>query len=163
MAAKDIKATEPATEPRKRSKLLITLLAAILVVVLGVGGTVAYLVTKKSTPDKKAAEAKEEVEPIFLPLDTFTVNLKGTQERFAQVAITLMITDAKVIDPIKARTPILRDRIIKVIAKKTAEDMLSTEGKDRLAAEVLSSIKESLPESLRKGVKEVLFTNVIVQ
>lgn len=164
MAAKEIKvAAADTAAPRKSSKLLIILVAAVLVAVLGVGGTVAYLVTKKATPDKKAAEAHEEVEPIFLPLDPFTVNLKGTQERFTQVAITLMIIDPKAVEPIKARTPVLRDRILRVIGKKTPEDMLSPEGKEKLAAEVLASVKESLPDALRKGVKEVLFTNVIVQ
>lgn len=163
MAAKDVKAGAAEPGAPKGKKMLLLLLGALLLAVLGVGGTVVYLVAKKSAPDKKVVEAKEEAEPMFLPLDPFTVNLKGAQERFTQVAITLMITDAKVVEPIKARTPVLRDRIIKVIAKKSSEDMLSIEGKEKLASEVLASVKESLPEALRKGVKEALFTNVIVQ
>jgi flagellar FliL protein len=167
MATKEIKemkgsAVEP-TVPRKSSKMLIMLIALVLVTVIGGGGAVVYFLMKKPTTDKKSVEAKEEQEPVFLPLDPFTVNLKGTQERFTQVAITLMIIDPKAVDPIKARTPVLRDRILKVIGRKSAEDMLSAEGKEKLAAEVLASVKDSLPETLRKGVKEVLFTNVIVQ
>lgn len=165
MAGKDGKSEASGENgPKKGSKIVILLLAALLIAVLGGGGGVAYLVLKKPPADKKKAEeAREEAEPIFLPMDPFTVNLKGGQERFVQVTMTVAITDAKASEPIKARTPVLRDRVLRIIGKRTAEEMLSPEGKEKLSAEILAGVKEALPEALRKGVKEILFTSLIVQ
>ena len=159
-SAKDDKVSEA---PKKSSKIIVLLLVALIVVVLGVGGVVAYVINKKATPEKKVEEHKEEVEPSFLPMDSFTVNLKGNQERFAQVFLTISITDPKDVEPIKARSPILRDRILRIIGKKTAEDLMTSEGKEKLANEILVGIKESLPAEMKKSVKEVLFTNFIIQ
>lgn len=162
-AAKDDKGAEA---PKKTSKLVVLLLAAVLIAVLGVGGVVAYILTKKPTADKKVKEDEpkaEQAELQFIPVDPFTVNLKGNQERFAQIFISIAISDPKIAEPIKARQPILSDRILKLIAKRTAEELLTGEGKEKLAAEILASVKEALPEAMRKGVKEILFTKFIIQ
>ena len=165
MAAKDAsKEEKPAEAPKKTSKVVVLLLAAVLVAVLGVGGTVAYVLTKKPSTEKKAKEEEHKDEELsFIPLDSFTVNLKGTQERFAQVFVTLSISDPKTAEPIKARQPVLRDRILKIIGRKTPEELLTSEGKEKLAKEILAGVRESLPADLRKGVQEVLFTNFIIQ
>lgn len=160
MAGKDDKGADT---PKKTSKLVVLLLAAVLVAVLGVGGVVAYVLTKKPAVDKKEDPKEVQAELQFIPVDPFTVNLKGNQERFAQIFISIAISDPKIAEPIKARQPILSDRILKLIAKRTPEELLTGEGKEKLAAEILASVKDALPEPMRKGVKEILFTKFIIQ
>lgn len=160
MAGKDGKIDAGEAAPRKSNKLIVLGLALVLGIVLAGGGAVIYaLMAPKATAEKK----KEDPEPIFLPLDSFTVNLKGANERFAQVTVTVAIIDPKAVEPIKARMPILRDRVLRSIGKKSAEELLAADGKEKLAADILGAIKESLPEPLRKSVKDVLFSGLIVQ
>ena len=160
MAVKDgkIEASPPAL--RKSNKLIVLGLAlALVLAVLGGGAAIYALFSGRPGADRGRADP----EPIFLPLDSFTVNLKGANERFAQVAVTLSIADYRAVEPIKARMPILRDRILRTIGKKSAEDLLAADGKEKLSADILAAVKGALPEPLRKGVKDVLFSGLIVQ
>lgn len=165
MSAKPAKDDKAAGEPpKKSSKLIIILLIAVLAAILGVGGAVMYILSAKNHATEKPAKVEpHEEELIFVPMESFTANLRGNQERFAQVFVSIAVSDPKAAEPIKARTPILRDRILRIIGKKSSEELLTSEGKEALAKEILDGVKEALPESLRKGVKEILFTNFIVQ
>lgn len=164
MAGKETAAAAEAPAPKRTSKLLVISLGALLLAVLIVGGAIVLVLkSKSSAPDKKVEEKKEEVEPAYMAMDPFTVNLRGNQERVAQLSISLAIVDPHAVEPIKARTPVLKARILAIISTRTAEDLLSPEGKEKLMKEVLSAVKDNLPEALRKGVKEALLTNLIVQ
>ena len=128
-----------------KKKLMIIVLVAVLV--LAAGGVGAMMLMKK-----KAAEAEDEdgepaaaaVEkhdpkavPTFVPLDVFTVNLADREaERYAQIGVVLQLDDAKVGDQIKAYMPAIRNKILMVLADKTAKDLLAREGKELLAWEI---------------------------
>lgn len=163
-------------------KIIIIVVALILSLTLLGGGVIAYLIfSKKPHAEKKEEKPKEEERVSFIPLDSFTVNIAPSKEpagadpaqqalikkmgpeRFVQVFVTVAVTDPKTEEPIKSRIPLLRDRVLKIIAKKTAEELLSPEGKEQLAKDILATVQETVPEAHRKSVKEVLFTNFIVQ
>lgn len=144
MSAAAATATDAA--PKKGKKKLIVLLAVVLVVLLAGAGGALFLLSKQAAhaDDEDAAEevakpAKHaaKVAPTFVPLDTFTVNLADRNtERYAQIGITLEVTDAKVGDQIKAFMPAIRNNILMVLAHKTADELLQREGKLKLAAEI---------------------------
>ena len=146
-------AQPPAAAPKRagKKKLIIAILAALLVLGLGGGGAAYFLMKKKAAEAAAedgddpaaapAAHAKADVKhgppPLFVPLDPFTVNLADRDaERYAQVGVTLEITDAKTADLLKAYMPAIRNNILLLLSHKTAAELLSRDGKIALAKEI---------------------------
>jgi len=195
-------AAAPAEAPKGGGKKkLIIIIAAVLVLVLGGGGAALLLMKKKPPADDEeggeAAAAHQEAPahaapkpgtpPVFVPLDPFTVNLSDKDvDRFAQVGITLEVIDAKTADQIKAFLPAIRSNVLMVLSHKTSAELLTREGKEKLAREVLrESVRpmgielededeveeEAAPKKKKKKKKpvvvspitQVLFSTFIVQ
>jgi flagellar FliL protein len=148
-------ATAPAAEQAAPkgggSKKLIIILAAVLVLVLAGGGAALMLLKKKPAEEGEDGEEAAEVHtpkakakpksgqpPTFVPLDPFTVNLADKDvDRFAQVGVTLEVDDPKFADQLKAYMPAIRSNVLMVLAHKTAADLLTREGKEKLAREII--------------------------
>ncbi|WP_431099709.1 flagellar basal body-associated FliL family protein [Roseateles noduli] len=128
-------------------KKLIIIVAIVLVVVL-VGVAALLMMKKKSHADDEdgaaaeekpaaAAHAKAGTPPTFVPLDPFTVNLADKEvDRFAQIGITLEVNDAKFADQLKGYMPAIRNNVLLVLSHKTSAELLSAEGKEKLAKEI---------------------------
>ena len=141
-------ATPEAPQGGGKKKLIIIVAAALLVVLLG-GGAAVLLLKKKAPVDGEdgaedthepapAAHAKPGTPPVFVPLDPFTVNLADKEvDRFAQIGITLEVTDAHTADTIKAYLPAIRSNVLMVLSHKTSAELMSREGKQKLAREIL--------------------------
>jgi flagellar protein FliL len=146
-----------APAPAKGKKKLIIIIAIVALVLVG-GGVAAMMLMKKKAADpeaegeegapaKAAATAKHDPKhvPVFVPLDPFTVNLADREaERYAQVGITLEIEDAKAGDQIKLYMPAIRNHILMAIADRTAAELMSREGKARLAEKVRRETSRAL-------------------
>ncbi len=156
-------AAAPADTPAKGGKKkLIIIIAAVLVLVLGGGGAAFMLLKKKPAEGEEGADdghgkpkatAKADTHeaapaarpkrdakhpPVFVPLDNFTVNLADKEnERFAQIGVTLEIEDNKTGDEIKTYLPAIRNNILMVLSSKTAVQMNTREGKEKLARSIL--------------------------
>lgn len=131
-------------------KKLIIILVAVLVLVLAGGGAALMLLKKKPAEEgedgaeaaqahapKPKAKPKSDKPPTFVPLDPFTVNLADKDvDRFAQIGVTLEVDDPKFAEQIKAYMPAIRSNVLMVLAHKTAGELLSREGKDKLAREI---------------------------
>ncbi|MBQ0929741.1 flagellar basal body-associated FliL family protein [Ideonella sp. 4Y16] len=147
--------------PKKGKKKLIIIIAAVAVLLLGGGGAAFYVMKKNaaaaeeaaaegedgehgSHAEKKPKEKKEKKKddkhalPVFVPLDPFTVNLADRDsDRFAQIGITLQVEDAHAGDEIKAYLPAIRNNILLLLSRKSAQDLAGAEGKELLAEEIL--------------------------
>lgn len=146
--------------PKKGKKKLIIIVAAV-VALLGMvgGGAAVYMKKKAAAAAEAAAEAEDEegdgadtgkkaakethkkdekhAPPVFVPLDPFVVNLADREaDRFAQVGITLEVSDAHVGDEIKAYMPAIRNNILLLLAHKSSQELMEPEGKETLAREV---------------------------
>ncbi|WP_204268639.1 flagellar basal body-associated FliL family protein, partial [Enterobacter hormaechei] len=74
----------------------------------------------------------------FVPLDPFTVNLADKDvARFAQIGVTLQVEDPHFADQIKAYMPAIRSNVLMVLSHKTAVELLTREGKDKLAKDIM--------------------------
>ena len=148
-AAPDAAAT--AAVPKGKKKLLIVA-AAALVLLLLLGGGAWYVLHQRAA--KAAAEAADDgddvvaeaadkshgakVAPTFMPLDPFVVNLADRDaDRFAQIGVTLELSEPAAVDRMKAFMPAIRNGILLVLADKKSEELLAREGKEKLAAEIL--------------------------
>ena len=149
MSAAAAEAPEAAVPKAGGKKKLIILIAVVLLLVLGGGGAAFFLLKKKHVEGEEdddaghapaahaKAEAKSGAVPVFVPLDPFTVNLADRDsERYAQVGITLEIEDAKTGEQLKAYMPAIRNNILMLLARKTAAELLSPEGKIKLALDI---------------------------
>jgi flagellar FliL protein len=132
--------------PAKSKKLLVIIVVAVLVLVLGGVGAFFYISKQRaaaeggdeSAPAKATAHAAPKVPPAYLPLDSMVVNLADPGgERVAQIGITLEVTDAHAVDTVKLFLPTIRSSVLMLISQKTAEQLLSQEGKEKLAKDIL--------------------------
>jgi flagellar FliL protein len=153
-------AVAEAPAPKGKKKLILIIAAALVVVLLG-GGTAAFLLTKKKAhaeddgdedtrtehkADAKTAPKRDpKVPPAYVPLDMFVVNLADRDaERYAQIGITLEMTDTKEAESIKTFLPAIRNNILMVLAHKSSAELLEREGKDKLAGEVQRAASRAL-------------------
>ena len=149
-----------AAPPKAGKKKLIIIIAAVLLLVI-VGGGAAFMLLKKkpaegeeegaeggghgkakaeahAEPAKAAHKRDPKHPPVFVPLDPFTVNLADKEaERFAQIAVTLEIEDAKTGEELKTYMPAIRNNILMVLSHKKAESLLTREGKEKLSRSIL--------------------------
>jgi flagellar FliL protein len=141
---------EVAPLPRGTKKLLI-MIAAGLALVLALGGGVVYYLKLRAAHAAAAALDDENAPehasapkidpknaPIYLPLDPFVVNLADKDaDRYAQIGITLELDTGVSGEQIKAYMPAIRNSILMVLANKTGRELMSREGKEQLAAEIM--------------------------
>ena len=147
-------ADAPAPAKGGKKKLLIIIIAAVVLLVGG-GGGAFFMLKKKPAGDEESADAGGHAAPAekpkpkakskhdpkhpptFVPLEPFTVNLADRDtDRYAQVAVTLEVEDAKVGDELKAFMPAVRNNILLLLSHKTSTQMLEKEGKTKLADEI---------------------------
>lgn len=142
--------TEKKPAKKRLSKKLLIIVAVVVVLLLFAGAGVAYVVLQRHAVDENGddveAVAKEPTSaPTFLPIDTMVVNLADPGgERFAQVGITLELADAKTAELIKQFMPSIRSSVLLLISQKTSDELLSREGKDKLAHDILREVSRPL-------------------
>jgi flagellar FliL protein len=148
-------ATDAVPAYKGKRKMLIMIAAAVALLLAIGGGAAVYLVKKRAAAAAAAAAADGEEgvaaevvpakpvkvdlkhAPTFVPLDPFTVNLADREaERYAQVGITLELSEPKVADLLKAYMPAIRNNILLALGSKTAAQLIERDGKLRLAAEI---------------------------
>ena len=157
-----------AVSPKKKGKLLIIILA--LVLAIGGGGAWWFLKREKhADPKTGATEKKEESEkpPIFERLDTFTVNLQKTdgEDHYLQIEIQLKVAEDKVKEALKLRNPEIRNALLLLMSSKTQADLVTIEGKQKLAEEIAGQINKIIraPDPKKNGVLGVYFTSFVIQ
>lgn len=144
-------AAEVAKAPAKSKKMLLIIIGAVLVLVLGGAGAFFYISKQRAeaadgedAAPAKAAHADPKKMPAYLPLDNMVVNLADPGgEKVAQIGITLEVQDAHASDSVKAYLPTIRSSILMLIAQRTSEELLTPDGKEKLAKDILH--QTSLP------------------
>lgn len=163
-------AQDPAVEElskKKSKKKLIVILAAAIVLLGGGGGAAAWYFTqqKPDTHKKEAVEEAPPAAPVFLTLETFTVNLNPEAgEQYLQVDITLNTADQAEADLIKLHMPQVRNRVLMLLTSKKASDISTVEGKKALSEEIARQINEPFtPKAKPQKVSGVFFTSFVIQ
>ncbi len=157
--AEPVEAAE-GTPPKKSKKKLFVILGA-LVVLLGGGGAGAWYFLGSSA--SKEAHEEPAKAPIFLPLETFTVNLQDG-EQYLQLDITLQLTDPAQVDLLKLHMPRIRSRLLSLLSSKRADELITTEDKKKLTQEILAQVKQPLsPKGKPQQVDDALFTSFVIQ
>ena len=156
--------TEEVVAPKK-SKLKLIVIA--LIVLLAVGGGASYFLLGKKAPHGGAAEVKHEEAkaPVFLSLDSFTVNLQQeASEQFLQISMTVQVKDEKAVEEIKLYMPQVRNRILLLLSSKKASEINTADGKKKLAEEIAAQIRLPFSKQAKpQEIDSVLFTSFVIQ
>lgn len=143
----------PAGGLKSKKKLIIIIVAALLI--LGGAGGAAWWFLKPA-PKKEGAEVQKKAAPpvakvdpkkppVFVPLETFTVNLADADyDRFLQIVIQLQVKDDKVGALLKTYDPALRHRFLFLMSTATSQILKTPEGKQALAQQLTSVANQVL-------------------
>jgi flagellar basal body-associated protein FliL len=138
---------------RKKSKLPMAV-AAVVIASLGGAGIFFWMSSARST-----SAAGSGAVAFTLPLETFVVNLSGTERGYLRVGIALGLSRAP---SHKGELPVAlaRDTILSVLSAVKAEELTPPDSKDKLKSQILRALKERAPQL---GVADVYFTEFLVQ
>lgn len=142
---------------KKKSPLL---LATVLLSASGIG----YWMYSSHSKDASVVNANAPKPTTIAHLEPFVVNLANEDEKdYLRIGIDLSVespekehkTDAKV-----DATPIIRDAIIDVLSTRHAEELLTTEGKQKLKDDLIKALNTRPAGS---NVREIYFNEFLVQ
>lgn len=144
----------------KRKSLIFTVLAILLALGLGVGGTLGAQKYIFKTPAQATAAASvpaKKAGGVLLPIGEFTVNLQGGS--FLKTTITVEVTDAKAEVALKEKDAFLKDRVNSVLANKSLTDVQTTAAREKLREELLKKLNEVADNK----ITDVLFLSLVYQ
>jgi flagellar FliL protein len=142
--AKAAAEAEAATPPPKK-RAFNWKLPVIALCVIGAAGGGAYWWMHRPHDAAREVKAESVKPPQFMPLETFTVNLKlEDNPQFLQVGLTLKVSDALVIEALKLHMPEVRDSVLLLLSSQKASVLLTLEGKRKLATDIVTSINAIL-------------------
>ena len=178
---------DPVVKSKGRKKLFGLI---VLMFFISAGGGGAWFFFDRLKGENKEVESEEsklsKAPKLYFPLDPMVINLSDSGgDRFAQVGITFQIREEKSAEAIKKMQPTIRSAILTTLSQKASEELLSRQGKEKLALDILEEVgnvfgvKPDSPqtERLKPGkvetipsknqaknpVLEVLFSSLIVQ
>lgn len=164
--AKDPKVDADADAPAPASKKkLIIIIAAVILLAAG-GGAAWFMMHQKSGAHKEEAKHAEPAKaPVFITLETFTVNLQpDPDEKFLQLDMQLQVEGPEVVEVLKTQMPVVRNRLLLLLTSKRASDILTMEGKQQLSDEIVTELKKPFSADAKpQAIMGVYFTSFVVQ
>ncbi|SEK69103.1 flagellar basal body-associated protein FliL [Nitrosovibrio tenuis] len=158
--SREVKVEQKSSKSSKL-KLILAIASAVLLLGAGGGGAAWYFVQAQ---DGATAAAKQKP-PVFIALETFTVNLQPEHsDQHLQTNLTFRVADTGAVDLIKLHMPVVRNRILLLLSSKTASQIATVEGKKKLATELAAEVNHPFAEGgTSQTVESVLFTSFVIQ
>ena len=152
-----------------KKKLIIIIVLALVLVGGGVGAFFAFGHKGEGDEGGDAATSEEDggdkggdeatTPPFVLALEPFIVNLqiKGS---FLKTTIQLQFSEPEQPPHLESDVPKIRDSVIRILTSKSAQEILSADGKEQLREELKDALNEALGG---EDVTQVFFTEFIIQ
>ena len=175
---------ESAPKEKKGNNMLMIIIVVVLFLIIIIGGIVAFLLMsddaepvqnnqqrqERSAPKKSRSsgssaqynDARQLSEiGILYPLDTFTVNLKSDAgRRYLKVTMSLELEGEELSLELDAKSPVLRDRIIRILTSKTLEEISSKKGKQKVSQQIMDTLNAMISDGTIQGI---YFTEFVIQ
>lgn len=135
----------------KKSKKLLFIILGVVVVAVAAGGFLVFKAKQKAEEEAEGGKrAKKEIKPpVFITMDDFLVNLPGRGgEHFLQARVVLRAADAATESKVKAFLPLIRDRLLTVLAQRPMDVLATVEGKNQLTRDMALVINAVLDPQL---------------
>jgi len=148
--------TPKAPAPKSKKWLLMIAIAALLAVAIA-----GWFMFQQKSADATETPAPVTPKitsfaapPVFLPLDSMVVNLADNGgERFVQLGITLEIANAEVAEQLKPWLPHIRSNILLLLSQRSSQELLSRNGKNKLALDIRRAVLRPLGYSISVGTE----------
>ena len=152
-----------------KKKLIIIIVAVVLLLVIGI---VVFLLM--SGDDEELPEEEQPVtdvaeplaEPVFLPLESFVVNLKDGR-RFLKTSIQLMRSEPGAAAYLTVRLVEVKDIVLAELQELAVEDVKQSDAREALRQRLISSISPIFPSKPEwedpEPIRKVLFEEFVVQ
>ena len=177
---------ESAPVEKKSGNMLMIIIIVVLFLIIIIGGIVAFLlmgddeempannnrqVQERSAPQKSSSSRGSSAQydnsrqlneiGILYPLDTFTVNLKSDAgRRYLKVTMSLELEGEELSLELDAKSPVLRDRIIRILTSKTLEEISSKKGKQKVSQQIMDTLNAMISDGTIRGI---YFTEFVIQ
>jgi len=176
--------TEEEQPKEKKSNMLMIIIIVVLILIILIGATVGILLMggddeaevsspppaqEKTVSKSKRSSSNSNYEDsrqlsdigILYPLDTFTVNLKSDAgRRYLKVTMSLELEGEELSLELDAKSPVLRDRIIRILTSKTLEEISSKKGKQKVSTQIMDTLNSMISDGTIKGI---YFTEFVIQ
>jgi flagellar FliL protein len=150
-----------AQPPAKKSRRL-PLLLLLLVIVAGIAGGGWYYYHYRHAHATPVAKVQK---PLYVKLDTFTVNLVADHaDQYLQAGIVLQAVDEKSVDRIKLYMPAIRNHLLLLLSSQHASDLTPVAGKQKLMDEILAAARAAVPgPQPNHGIDGIYFSSFVIQ
>ena len=154
-----------------KKKLIIIIAAVVVLLIIGI---VAFLMLSGGDEEEAIPEEEQPVEdvaeplaaPIFLPLDSYVVNLKDGR-RFLKVTMQLMLSEPVANAYLMARMVEIKDLVLTELQQLSVEDVKQADSREALRHRLISAISQVFPSKPEwedpEPIKKVLFEEFVIQ
>jgi len=152
------------------SKMIIIIAAVVVLIIIGIavwfflfsGGD-----EEEGMEEEMISEAAEPLAaPLFLPLDTFVVNLKDGR-RYLKTSIQLMMSDQGAHDYLNTRLIEVKDIVLSELQELSTDDIKQAEARSVLKQKLITRISQLFPSKPDwddpEPIRKVLFQEFYVQ
>jgi len=185
MAEEENKEEESAPAEKKSSNMLMIIIIVVLVLIIVIGAVIGILFmgddeedqsqnnqqikeqpvqkTKRSSSSGSSYDNSRQLNEIgvLYPLDTFTVNLKSDSgRRYLKVTMSLELEGEELSLELDSKSPVLRDRIIRILTSKSLEEISSKKGKSKIETQIMDTLNAMIRDGQIKGI---YFTEFVIQ
>ncbi|MBX9811472.1 MAG: flagellar basal body-associated protein FliL [Burkholderiales bacterium] len=155
---------EQPSEPKPKWKKRRWLTILLLFTVLAGGGAGARFFLQENDAAQAEASKKKEKPPVFLSLESFTVNLQPEAgDQYLQVGLVLKVKDNATVEAVKRQMPEIRNRLLLLLSSKRASEISTVAGKQKLSGEILAEVKQPFSPEIQQQVVDVFFTSFVIQ
>lgn len=153
-----------------KKKLILIIVAVVLLIVIG---AVAFLMMGEDEEEELPEEelpVTETVEPLatplFLPLESYVVNLKDGR-RYLKATIQLMMSDPAAMGYLQLRMVEVKDAVLTELQEVSAEDVAQAEAREALKQRLINVISKLFPTKPEwedpEPIRKVLFEEFVIQ
>ena len=153
-----------------KKKLIIIIVAVVLLLVIGI---VVFMLMSGEEEEQLPEEemqvtdvAEPLAEPIFLPLESFVVNLKDGR-RYLKTTIQLMLSEPAATAYLTVRLVEIKDIVLAELQELSVEDVKQSDAREALRQRLISAISQIFPSEPEwedpEPIRKVLFEEFVIQ
>ena len=108
----------------------------------------------------------EQVEPLYVSMNTFTVSLTPTQhesDRVLYIGLSVRLGDTSSVQVLEKFLPEYRSRLFMLLSQQTYETLSTDEGKRQLISNINNELKKPLAFNKKINVTDVLINEFILR
>ena len=183
MAEEESKEETPAEKKSSNMLMIIIIAVLVLIIILGVVGFLLLSSGEEDVAQRNNPQTQESATSrpqratapsnmgessrrlseigILYPLDSFTVNLRSDAgRRYLKVTMSLELEGKELSLELDAKSPVIRDRVIRILTSKTLEEISSKKGKQKVSNQIMDTLNAMTTDGTIKGI---YFTEFVIQ